>query len=299
MFARLSLAMAALALAPSSPCLASANPASPPAVDVAGGKALAAKCAGKEGFGDPAPPVRIYGNAWYVGTCNVSSVLLTAPEGLVLIDSGPADAVSSILDNIRTAGFDPKSVRWIVFGHEHYDHVGGLAALKRATGAKVAAMTEAVSVLSSGRPSADDPQAQEIAGFEPVVVDRVLRSGDMIEVGSIRLLSMALGAHTEGSTSWSWTSCEGGDCRKLTYLDSVSAFPLGTYRFRDHPARLDQFRRTLAIVERLDCGIVITPHASASALFERLSGEEPLHDPLSCQKIARTAQDRLEKVAAK
>ena len=31
------------------------------------GKALAAACAGREGWSDPAPPARIYGNTYYVG----------------------------------------------------------------------------------------------------------------------------------------------------------------------------------------------------------------------------------------
>ncbi|MGZ2802937.1 hypothetical protein, partial [Pseudomonas aeruginosa] len=51
-------------------------PAIAPA-DPIGARALRAACAGKEDFSDPAPPVRVFGNVWYVGTCNVSAVLVT------------------------------------------------------------------------------------------------------------------------------------------------------------------------------------------------------------------------------
>lgn len=277
---------------------ACAAPPRPVAVDVKGGQALVRECGDSDAFAAPAPPVRIFGNAWYVGTCNVSSVLIVSPEGTVLIDTGPADAVSSLLANMEAAGFDPKDVRWIVTSHEHYDHVGGLAALKRATGAKVAALQSAVPTLESGKPGADDPQAQELAGFEPVSVDRVLQPGDIVEVGPIRLTAIATPGHTEGSTSWTWTGCEGAECRKLTYVDSLSAISLGTYRFQEHADRVEMFRHTIAMVEHMDCGILLTPHPSASALFERLAGEEPLLDPAACARLGSVAFHRLEKAVA-
>ncbi|MFT2536405.1 MBL fold protein, partial [Escherichia coli] len=75
-------------------------PAIAPA-DPIGARALRAACAGKEDFSDPAPPVRVFGNVWYVGTCNVSAVLVTSPQGHVLIDAATEQAVPAILASIR------------------------------------------------------------------------------------------------------------------------------------------------------------------------------------------------------
>lgn len=268
--------------------------AAPAAADPAAGKRFAQQCAGKDSFDDPAPPVHIFGNVWYVGTCTVTVLLLTSPKGHVLVDAATEGAVPHVLANIRAAGFNPKDVRWIVTSHEHFDHVGGLALLKQATGAKVVARAEAVPVLRSGKVSPADPQVQEIHGFTPVKPDRVMMAGAVLKAGPQRLTMIATPGHTEGSTSWSWTSCDGAACEKFTYLDSVSALPLGTYRFAEHPDRVAMFRTTFDMIDAMDCGIVLTPHPSASAMVERMAGTEPLREAEDCRVIAKGARARLD-----
>jgi len=285
---RLPLIFAA-AFALSSPAIAA-----PDAADPAGGLRFTEQCKGKETFDDPAPPVRIFGNVWYVGTCNVTVLLLTSPKGHVLVDSATEEAAPQILANIRAAGFDPKDVRWIVSSHEHFDHVGGLAFLKKATGAKVVARDVAAPIFRSGAVSPADPQVQEIHGFTPVTPDRLLKAGEVLRAGPLRLTMLATPGHTEGSTSWTWQSCAGADCRKFTYLDSISALPLGTYRFADHPDRVAMFRQTFDMIDRIDCGIVLTPHPSVSAMAERMSGIEPLQEEEDCRVIVKSARARLD-----
>lgn len=268
----------------------------PVAADPAAGLRFTQQCKGKDTFDDPAPPVRIFGNVWYVGTCNVTVLLLTSPKGHVLVDAATDAGAPHVLANIRAAGFDPKDVRWIVTSHEHFDHVGGLAALKQATGAKVAALADAASVLRSGKVSPADPQVQEIHGFAGVKPDRVMKAGDVLRTGPLRLTIIATPGHTEGSTSWTWTSCAGADCAKFTYLDSISALPLGTYRFADHPERVAMFRRTFDMIDKMDCGVVLTPHPSVSAMAERMSGTEPLQEEEDCRVIVKSARARLDTV---
>lgn len=268
--------------------------AAPAAADPVAGQRFIEQCKGKETFDDPAPPVRIFGNVWYVGTCNVTVLLLTSPKGHVLVDAATDAAVPGILANIRAAGFDPEDVRWIVSSHEHFDHIGGLAALKRATGAKVIAWKEAAPFLRSGKVSAADPQVQQIHGSAPVAPDRVMNAGQILRAGPLRLTMIATPGHTEGSTSWSWTSCQGADCHKFTYLDSISALPLGTYRFADHPDRVAMFRQTFDLIDRMDCGVVLTPHPSVSAMAERMAGTEPLQEEEDCRVIVKSARARLD-----
>ena len=295
MSAKFSRAVASLFL------LISALPAQakPIAADPAAGAALLRQCEGKEDFSDPAPPARIYGNLWYVGTCAVTVLLLTSPQGHILIDAATEQAAPSILANIKTAGFNPADIRWIVSSHEHFDHVGGLAALKRATGAKFAALKAGIAVLSSGTVSPADPQVQEIHGFEPVKVDRKLVSGDTVRIGKLAITAHATPGHTEGSTSWTWTSCVRKNCQKFTYLDSLSALALGTYSFGKHPERAAMFKKTFADVERWHCGIALTPHPGVSEMFERIAGKTPLLDPQGCAEIVQSSRERLAKIERK
>lgn len=251
---------------------------------------LASACAGRDGWGDPAPPARIFGNVHYVGTCGITALLVTSPDGHVLIDSGIAEAAPQVLANIRRLGFDPRDVRWLLASHEHHDHVGGLAALKAATGAKVAALAPAVAVLESGRADPADPQNGLLEDVQPVRVDRVLADGEVLSVGPLRLTAHATPAHVAGSTSWTWQSCEGARCVAVAYADSVSTPAADGYRFTEHPERIASIRQALPKVAALPCDLLITPHPAASNLFARLAGEAPLIAPDACRTYAQNAE---------
>lgn len=269
---------------------------------------LARACAGHEGWTDPAPPALIWGNTWYVGTCGISVILVTGEvdghPAHVLVDAGPAAAAPLVLANIRTLGFDPKDVRWIVATHEHHDHVGALAALQRATGARVAALAAQKAVLETGKPSQEDPQAGDLEPIAPVRVGRVLEDGDSVVVGKIVLTAHATPVHAPGSTSWTWQSCDAGfACEMIAYADSASTISTDGYRFADQPQRIAAIRSALLRMATLPCDILLTPHPGQSAMMERFAGKKPLVDANACRVYARTAQtnlaDRLAKETSK
>jgi metallo-beta-lactamase class B len=265
------------------------NPSAPPPT----GAELAAACQGRDGWSDPAPPARIFGNVHYVGTCGITVLLIAGRDGHVLIDGATAEAVPSILANIRRLGFRPEDVRIILTSHEHVDHVGGIAALKRATGARLLARAEARRVLQTGETDPADPQAGAIPGFTGVPVDRIVLDGETVRVGRLALTAHATPGHTAGSTSWSWRSCEARQCRDFVYADSLTAVSREGYRFTNQPLLQARFRAAFDRVAALPCDVLITPHPSASNLFPRLAGEAPLADPNACRAYAETARGRL------
>jgi metallo-beta-lactamase class B len=289
MFARAIVALALLA----GPATSSAKPAAPQRPD------LAAACKGKDGWNDPAPPARIHGTTYMVGTCGITALLVTSRKGHVLIDAGTAEAVPAVLANIKTLGFKLRDIKWIVNSHEHVDHAGGLAAMKRLSGARVAARRPAVAMLIRGETDRDDPQYGTLDDFPPVQISRVIADGEQIVVGPLALTAHATPGHTRGGTSWSWRSCEGKACVAIVYADSMSAVSRADYRFTDHPALVATFRATFAKVAALPCDLLITPHPSASNLFDRLSGKAPLADPTGCRTYAATAGKRLYERLAK
>src|SRR5690606_3326265 len=103
-----------------------------------------------DGWDDRAPPRRIFGNTYYVGSCGLASLLLASPEGHVLIDGASEAAAPHIVANIRALGFRPEDVKDILNSHEHADHAGGLASLQRDTGAPVHARVPAIATLERG-----------------------------------------------------------------------------------------------------------------------------------------------------
>ena len=141
------------------------------------GPLFAAACKDWDEWDKPAPPVRIHANTFLVGTCGISSILITGTQGHVLIDGGTEAGADLIAANIRKLGFRLSDVKIILQSHEHNDHVGGIARLQQLTGAQVYASPVAAKVLASGVASADDPQAGMQKPFPAVRVDRVIQDG--------------------------------------------------------------------------------------------------------------------------
>ena len=239
-----------------------------------------------DGWNDRAPPRNVFGNTWHVGTCGITALLVTSPQGHLLIDGATTPAGPAIAANIEALGFKLTDVRFILGSHEHSDHAGGLAYLQQATGAPVLARAPAVATLERGASDRDDPQLEELEGFPPVANIQPLADGQTIHVGDLALTAHATPGHAPGGTSWTWVSCERDRCLHMAYVDSISAASDDRYRFTDHPNYVSAFRDTLKAVAALPCDILITPHPAASNLWPRLRGEAPLVDAVACRAYA-------------
>jgi metallo-beta-lactamase class B len=275
-----------------------------PAPLATAGPAYARACEGKDGWDEPAPPVRVHGNTYYVGTCGISALLLTSRDGHVLIDSGTEAGAELVAANIRRLGFKLSDVKWIVHSHEHHDHAGGFARMRALTGAEVVASVGAAPVLRSGVIPASDPQSGILPKMAPVPVARVVRGGETVRLRGINLTAIETPGHTAGALSWQWVSCDGGVCRTMVFADSLSPVSRDGYRFSDHPELVAAFRASFAKVAALECDIVLTPHPSASNMADRFAGKAELFDPAGCKNYAaaktRALDERLAKeVAAK
>lgn len=267
-------------------------------IEIAGPEFDAA-CAGSDDWEKPAPPVRIFGNTYFVGTCGISSILITSPQGHILIDSGTERDADLVVDNIRALGFRPTDVRFLLQSHEHFDHVGGLARLQQITGAQLLASPAAAKVLQSGLVAADDPQSGSLKSLPPTRVDRVIQDGEMVRVGDSVLIAIATPGHTSGALSWRWGSCDGGKCRQIIYADSLTPVSRDGYRFSDHPQQIQAFRSSIAKIAALDCDILITPHLSASGMPDRFAGRAPLEDRNACRDFAAARTKQLDERLAK
>ena len=249
----------------------------------------------------PQQPFRIHGDSWYVGTHGLSAILVTSPQGHVLLDGGLPESAPLIAANVRAAGFRMEDVRLIVNSHAHFDHAGGIAALQRASGAAVAAHPWSAAVMRRGTTLPEDPQFGLPDAYPAIPKVRVLKNGEIVRVGPLALTAHFTGGHTPGGTSWSWRACDGERCLDLVYADSqtpVSADGFLFTRSPRYPTVLQDFERGFALLERLSCDVLVTPHPSASRLFERLAAREQgradaLRDPSACRTYATAARQRL------
>ncbi len=263
------------------------------------GRAFYGTCKDWDEWDKPAPPVRIHGNTFLVGTCGISALLITGSEGHVLIDAGTEAGADVIARNIRRLGFRLTDVKFLVHSHEHIDHVGGMARLQQLTGAKLVASPAAAAVFRTGTAGPADPQAGMHPPSRAARVDRVIKDGETVRTFDLSLTAVATPGHTPGALSWTWTSCDGGVCRNIVYADSLTPVSRDDYRFSGHPAVLAAFRASIAKVAALDCEILLTPHPSASDMVDRLGGRAPLEDRYACRNYAAELSKRLDERLAK
>lgn len=262
------------------------------------GPLFADRCKDWDDYAKPAPAVRIFANTYLVGTCGISSILITDKAGDILIDGGPEEAADLIADNIQSLGFRLTDVKYILHSHEHFDHVGGIRKLQLLTGAQLIASSAAAPVLRSGAAGEGDPQAGMSAPFPAARVDRLIRDGQMVRLGNTVLTAVATPGHTPGALTWRWGSCDGGVCRQIVYADSLTPVSRDDYRFSDHPAYLAAYRASIAKVAALDCDILLTPHPSASHMVERL-GRAEIETPNACRDYAAQLTKQLDERLAK
>src|SRR5258705_7057165 len=103
----------------------------------------------------PAEPFRIAGNLYYVGANDVTSFLITGPEGHVLIDGGYPGTAPMIMESVAKLGFKITDVKVLLNSHAHFDHAGGLAELQKASGAELWISEGDADVVAAG--GAGDP----------------------------------------------------------------------------------------------------------------------------------------------
>jgi len=249
------------------------------------------------------PPFRIFGNAYYVGTHGLSSVLITSSAGHVLIDGDLPESAGLIAGNIQSLGFRIEDVKLIVNSHVHSDHAGGIAELQRRSGARVVASEWSAEVLRKGGVRKGDPQYRTLAPIAEVKNVSTFRDGESLHVGDITLTPHLTPGHTPGGTSWTWKSCEGKVCRDLVYADSLNPISSPGFHFssqRDYPHALEDFDKSFVFLDSAPCDILITAHPELSGLWDRLEQREKGANPDAmvevgaCRRLADDFRARLK-----
>jgi metallo-beta-lactamase class B len=251
-------------------------------------------------------PLRVFGNTYYVGVSGLSAILIASNNGLILLDGDLPQSAPLIAESICKLGFRLEDVRLIVNSHTHYDHAGGLAALQRASGAIVAASPASALALERGEPTQDDPQyafGRERTWFPPVPHVRIVADNETLRVGDLAITAHFTPGHTPGSTTWTWRSCEGNRCLNVVYADSLHPVSAPGFRFtgdRRRSSRTDSFSRSIALVEKLPCDVLLTPHpefVDMEGKFKRrdqVASVNPFIDAQACKAYAADAKRQLE-----
>jgi metallo-beta-lactamase class B len=218
----------------------------------------------RAGWNRPVAPFRIVENIYYVGASEVSSFLIVGDKGAFVLDGGLPESAPIIARNIRELGFRLGDVKILINSHAHFDHAGGLAELKRLSGAKMYASRADSVTLASGRHA--NPSGHAPSVFPQVSVDHTVEDGEVVRLGKLELTAHLTPGHTRGCTSWTMRAGE-----HAVLFHCSTTFP--GYRLVDNPDYPEiarDYERSFATLRSLDCDVLLAPHGSFFQLSERM-----------------------------
>jgi metallo-beta-lactamase class B len=218
----------------------------------------------------PFPPFRIIGNVYWVGTYDLSTYLITTPEGNILINTGVGDTARVIERNVATLGFTLSDTKILTATHGHFDHVAGMAALKRMTGAKLMVSEPEKELLESGGQTdfrfGDSPEAR----FDPVAVDGTFKDGGTISLGGTTLTAHLHPGHTKGATSFTFPVRDNGKLYTVAIVNMGSINPgvtvTGMPKF---PGIAQAYASTFRSQKAMKVDVWLASHAAQFRLHEK------------------------------
>ncbi len=226
---------------------------------------MAAPAAAQSNWNKPFEPFHVIDNIYWVGTEGLGAFLFTGPEGHVLLDGATPEGAAIIKANIEKLGFKLSDVKVLLNSHAHFDHSGGLADLKAATGAKLHAMEGDVSALEGGFYLGSEDMKTMSA--PPVKVDRILKDGDKVTLPGIDLTAHLTPGHSRGCTSWGTTaSAQGENYEVLVFCSATVAANRITPPLQ-YEGIVEDYRTTFAKTKTMRVDIPLAPH---SEFFDQL-----------------------------
>lgn len=214
-------------------------------------------------------PFRIAGNLYYVGTYDLASYLITTSKGNILINTGLAESVPMIKSHIEKLGYRFSDIKILLTTHAHYDHVGGMAMIKKMTGAKMMINERDASVLADGGNS-DYSFGGKGSTFKPINADRLLHDQDTVELGDMQLVVLNHPGHTKGASSFLFHVKDDQHTYQAlianmpTILDDTKLSGMPTY-----PEVAKDYAYTLDALKKLNFDIWFASHASQFALHRK------------------------------
>jgi metallo-beta-lactamase class B len=221
---------------------------------------LTAAAAVPASWTQPVEPFRIVGNIHYVGTAELGAYLIIGDDGSILLDVPLNENAPLVLRNIEALGVDPATVRVLLNSHAHFDHAGGIAAVKEATGAKL--YLSAPDAELAARGGLNDFAFGDSVPYPPFTPDSILKDGETVRLGDLAMTAVFTPGHTRGCTTWRTTVIEHDEPLDVVFLCSVTAPGYTLVENDRYPEILDDYRRSFDTLRALDPEVFLANHGS-------------------------------------
>lgn len=242
----------------------------PPAAQAGATAAQAPSAISNPDWERPFPPFRMIGNVYWVGGYDLSTYLITTPQGHILINTGVGDTAQKIKASVEQLGFKMSDVMFLSTTHGHLDHVAGLAELKKMTGAQVVVLERERELLESG--GASDFRWGKTPGmrFDPVKVDRTLKDKETIALGGTTLTAHLHAGHTKGATSFTFDVRENGKTFRVLIANMGSINPGVTVNgMPGYPEITKDYANTFIAQKEMKIDVWLASHAGQFRMHEK------------------------------
>jgi glyoxylase-like metal-dependent hydrolase (beta-lactamase superfamily II) len=119
-----------------------------------------------------------------------------------LVDAGCGSSASKILDNVRGCGVPLNRIEYLLITHCHYDHTGGVNAIREAVGCRVVAHELDAAYMEEGN-DAVTAASWYGATLSPTPVDRKLTGErETIRLGDRIVEAVHIPGHSPGSVAY-------------------------------------------------------------------------------------------------
>ena len=252
-------------------------------------------------WNQPGKPFRIVGNVYYVGTAGLASYLIATPQGHILLDGALPQSAPLIEKNVAALGFRMRDVKYLLNSHAHYDHCGGLAQLKRDSGAQMVASEQDATVLSAGY------HGSYGTGwgfkFPAIKVDRIVQDGDKVQVAGTVLTALLTPGHTKGCTTWTMPVMEAGKTYTVVFYCSttVPGYPL--VNNREYPQIAADYQHSFERLKNLRADVFLANHTEFFDLQGKLArlktdAPNPFIDPGELRRFVLESESEFKRKLA-
>ena len=194
------------------------------------------------------------------------ATLIVGREGAALIDCGMAYCADRLVENVETI-LGEKPLSFVILSHTHYDHIGGIMALRRKWPDLLVLSSEHGKKVLDKQSSKDTIHELSILAsklfkhdmeeldMKGLFVDEAIKDGDIIDLGNVQIESILTKGHTKCSMSFFLRNesllFASETCGVFSKYGEMSAVFLTSYK--DTVNSINKLRR-------LDAKYVVSPH---------------------------------------
>jgi len=199
-------------------------------------------------------------------------------------------------------GFKLADVKILLTSQTHYDHVGGMADMKRLTHATLEATQAAAGQMADG--GKDAYGFYERFMYEPVQTDKIIADGDRVELGGVTLTAHLTPGHTKGCTTWTMKVEEGGMPYDVVFLCGVTVPGYKLVNNPGYPNIVSDYEHSFAELKALPCDVFLGAHGQYFGMQAKLASEHahpgtnPFVDPAGYRKYLDDSEKGFQELVA-